>query len=255
MEIKDSVVLITGGASGLGRQTGENLVRAGARVALFDLDEGRGRAAAEAWGRAAIFHPVDVTDEAQVAAGIEAAATAFGRVDVLVNCAGMVVPAKVLGKDGPMDMGPFIKTVQVNVFGTMNFIRLAAARMAGNEPNAEGERGVIINTASVAAFEGQIGQTAYSASKAAIVGLTLPAAREFAPLGIRVVTIAPGLFETPMLLGLPDKVLASLGASVPFPPRLGRPTEYALLVEQIITNPMLNGTTIRLDGAIRMEAK
>jgi NAD(P)-dependent dehydrogenase (short-subunit alcohol dehydrogenase family) len=198
---------------------------------------------------------VDVTDEAQVAAAVEAAVSAFGRIDVLVNCAGLVVPAKVLGKDGPMNMGPFIKTVQVNLFGTMNCIRMAAVKMAGNQPNDEGERGLIINTASVAAFEGQIGQTAYSSSKAAIVGLTLPAAREFAPLGIRVVTISPGLFETPMLLGLPDKVLAALGASVPFPPRLGRPKEYALLVEQIITNPMLNGTTIRLDGAIRMEAK
>ncbi len=255
MDIKDSVALITGGASGLGRQTAENLVTAGARVALFDLDEKRGREAAEALGQAAIFHRVDVTDEAQVAAAVEAAVAAFGRVDILVNCAGLVVPAKVLGADGPMDMGPFIKTVQVNLFGTMNLIRLAAARMVDNQPNAEGERGVIVNTASVAAFEGQIGQTAYSSSKAAIVGLTLPAAREFAPLGIRVVTISPGLFETPMLMGLPQKVLDSLGASVPFPPRLGRPVEYALLVEQIITNPMLNGTTIRLDGAIRMEAK
>jgi NAD(P)-dependent dehydrogenase (short-subunit alcohol dehydrogenase family) len=255
MDIKNCVALITGGASGLGRQTGENLVRAGARVALCDLDEQGGRAATEAMGEAAIFQRVDVTDEAQVAAAVEAAVSAFGRIDVLVNCAGLVVPAKVLGKDGPMDMGPFIKTVQVNLFGTMNSIRMAAVKMAQNTPNDEGERGLIINTASVAAFEGQIGQTAYSSSKAAIIGLTLPAAREFAPLGIRVVTISPGLFETPMLLGLPDKVLKALGASVPFPPRLGRPKEYALLVEQIITNPMLNGTTIRLDGAIRMEAK
>jgi 3-hydroxyacyl-CoA dehydrogenase/3-hydroxy-2-methylbutyryl-CoA dehydrogenase len=255
MDVKDSVALITGGASGLGRQTAENFVKAGARVALFDLDEKGGRETAAAWGDSAVFHRVDVTDEAQVAAGVEAAVGAFGRVDIMVNCAGVVIPAKVLGKDGPMDMGPFIKTIQVNLFGTINCIRLAAARMAQNTPNAEGERGVIVNTSSIAAFEGQIGQTAYSSSKAAIIGLTLPAAREFAPLGIRVVTIAPGIFETPMLMGMPDKVRASLGASVPFPSRLGRPGEFASLVEQIVTNPMLNGTTIRLDGAIRMAAR
>ncbi|MBU0517041.1 MAG: 3-hydroxyacyl-CoA dehydrogenase [Proteobacteria bacterium] len=255
MDIRDSVAVITGGASGLGRQTALELAAAGARVALLDMDEERGRAVAGELGDRAIFRRTDVTDEAQVAAAMDEAVRAFDRIDVAVNCAGIGIPAKILGKEGPMDMGPFIKTIQVNVIGTMNVIRLTAARMADNEPNAEGERGVVINTASVAAYEGQIGQTAYASSKAGIIGLTLPAAREFAPLGIRVVTIAPGLFETPMLLGLPEKVLASLGASVPFPPRLGRPAEYAMLVGHIIANPMLNGTTIRLDGAIRMAAK
>ncbi|RJX29071.1 MAG: 3-hydroxyacyl-CoA dehydrogenase [Desulfarculus sp.] len=252
MQIKDSVAIITGGASGLGEATARHLLQRGGQVALFDLAGERGQALAQDLGERVIFCQVDVTDEAQVDQGVRRTVEAFGSVQVAVNCAGIGVPFKVLGKDGPMDMGRWIKTLQINLVGTMQVIRLAAQRMAANQPNAEGERGVVINTASIAAFEGQVGQSAYAASKAGVVGLTLPLAREFASLGIRVLTIAPGLFQTPMMASLPEKVQQSLGQSVPFPSRLGRPQEFALLAEQIIANPMLNGETIRLDGALRM---
>ncbi|MEW5913275.1 MAG: 3-hydroxyacyl-CoA dehydrogenase [Thermodesulfobacteriota bacterium] len=252
MQIKDSVAIITGGASGLGEATARRLLKLGAKVALFDLAGERGQALAQELGPEAVFCQVDVTDEAQVDQGVKRAVEAFGSLQVAVNCAGVGVPFKVLGKEGPMDMGRWIKTLNINLVGTMQVIRLAAQRMAANQPNADGERGVIISTASIAAFEGQVGQTAYAASKAGIVGLTLPLAREFAPLGIRVLTIAPGLFQTPMMASLPEKVQQSLGQSVPFPSRLGRPEEFAMLAEQMIVNPMLNGETVRLDGALRM---
>lgn len=252
MQIKDAAAIITGGASGLGEATARYLLERGAKVALFDLAGERGQALAQEMGAEAIFCQVDVTDEAQVAQGVQKTVEAFGSIQVAVNCAGIGVPFKVLGKDGPMDMGKWIQTLNINLVGTMQVIRLAAQQMAANQPNPDGERGVVINTASIAAFEGQVGQSAYAASKAGIVGLTLPLAREFASLGIRVLTIAPGLFLTPMMLALPEKVQQSLGQSVPFPNRLGRPQEFAMLAGQIIANPMLNGETIRLDGALRM---
>ncbi len=252
MQIKDSVAVITGGASGLGEATARHLLAAGGKVALFDLDAERGEKLAGELGGNAVFCQVDVTEEEQVAAGVGAAMDAFGSISVAVNCAGVGVPFKVLGKDGPMDMAKWIWTIKINLIGTMQVIRLAAEQMAHNQPNADGERGVVINTASIAAFEGQVGQSAYAASKAGVAGMTLPLAREFASLGIRVLTIAPGLFLTPMLLALPEKVQESLGQSVPFPSRLGKPEEYASLAGEIIENPMLNGETLRLDGALRM---
>jgi NAD(P)-dependent dehydrogenase (short-subunit alcohol dehydrogenase family) len=252
MEIKDKIVVITGGASGLGLATVKRLSSQGARIAIWDLNREAGEKTVEALGENAIFSPVDVSDETSVAAAMEAVVSKFGTIHAAVNCAGIGIPAKLLGKEGPVDMKGWTKTIMINLVGTVNVIRLAAQQMTQNPPNPDGERGVIINTASVAAYEGQIGQTAYAASKAGIIGVTLPAAREFAPLGIRVVTIAPGLFETPMMMGLPEKVQEALGMSVPFPSRLGRPDEYAGLAEHIIENPMINGETIRLDGALRM---
>ena len=206
-------------------------------------------------GPAATFTPADVTSADEVAAALDRAAAACGGINVLVNCAGIGTADKTFGKRGPADLAGFARTIQVNLIGTFNCIRLAAAQMAKNAPNAEGERGVVINTASVAAFDGQIGQAAYSASKGGVVGMTLPIARDLAELGIRVMTIAPGLFETPMLAGLPEPARLSLGKQVPFPPRLGRPVEYAALAAHIIENPMLNGEVIRLDGAIRMQPR
>lgn len=252
MEIKDKIAIITGGASGLGLATARHLVLNGARVAIWDLNGEAGEKTVSELGENAIFSQVDVSDEESVAKAMEAAVSHFGTIHVAINCAGIGIPAKLLGKEGPVDMKGWTKTIQINLVGTVNVIRLAAQQMNLNEPNTDGERGVIVNTASVAAYEGQIGQTAYAASKAGIIGVTLPAAREFAPLGIRVVTIAPGLFETPMMMGLPEKVQEALGLSVPFPSRLGRPSEYAGLVGHIIENPMINGETIRLDGALRM---
>ncbi len=252
MEIKGKTAIITGGASGLGLATARRLSTQGANIALWDLNREAGEKAAGELGGNAVFTPVDVSDEASVAAAVKAAVAKFTTIHVAINCAGIGIPAKLLGKEGPVDMKGWTKTIMVNLIGTVNVIRLAAQQMNLNAPNEDGERGVIVNTASVAAYEGQIGQTAYAASKAGIIGTTLPAAREFAPLGIRVVTIAPGLFETPMLLGLPEKVQEALGMSVPFPSRLGRPSEYAGLVAHIIENPMINGETIRLDGALRM---
>ncbi len=252
MKTRDSTFLVSGGASGLGEATARRLVAAGARVAIADVNREAGERLAAELGDAARFAPTDVTDEAAVKAAVAAAVEAFGRLDGAVSCAGVGDPAKVLGKEGPHPLALFEKVVRINLIGTFNVLRLAAESMAANEPDAEGERGVILNTASVAAFEGQIGQAAYSASKGGLVGLTLPAARELARHGIRVVTIAPGLFETPLLAGLPEAARASLATQTPFPSRLGKPEEYAALALHVIENPMLNGEVIRLDGALRM---
>ena len=230
--------------------------QAGAKAAILDLGKSRGAAFAEELGGNAIFVEADVTNDDQLAAAIAQAAETFGAIHVTVNCAGIATAGKTLGKGSqPLDLGPFRKTIEVNLIGTFNVIRLVAAHMARNTPGDDGERGVIINTASVAAFDGQIGQAAYSASKGGVVGLTLPVARDLSRDGIRCCTIAPGIFETPMLMGLPEPARQALGASVPFPQRLGRPAEYAALACQIIENTMLNGETIRLDGAIRMAPK
>ncbi len=252
MKVRESTFLITGGASGLGEATARRLVAGGARVAIADVNRERGERLAAELGDAARFAPTDVTDESAVRDAVGTAVEAFGRLDGAVSCAGVGDPAKVLGKKGPHPLALFEKVVRINLIGTFNLLRLAAERMAGNEPDAEGERGVILNTASVAAFEGQIGQAAYSASKGGVVGLTLPAARELARHGIRVVTLAPGLFDTPLMAGLPEAARVSLGQQVPFPSRLGRPDEYAALAVHVIENPMLNGAVIRLDGALRM---
>ncbi len=247
--------MITGGASGLGEACAHLFVEDGARVALLDLDREKGEALAAELGDAAIFCRCDVTDDESAAAAMDRAMGAFGAIHVAINCAGIGAPAKVLGKNGPMPMDVFKKVVNVNLFGTMNTIRLSAHQMLKNNSDGDGEKGVVVNTASSAAFEGQIGQTSYSASKAAIVGMTLPIAREFAEYGIRVNTIAPGLFNTPLLAQLPAPVKEALGKMVPFPRRLGIPVEFAMLAKQIVENPMLNGETIRLDGAMRMAAK
>ncbi len=222
---------------------------------IADLNEIAGQALIKELGAPVRFVRADVTSEDDAQSAVAAAVEAFGAVQGLINCAGIVVGERVLGKDGPHRLASFARCLQINVVGTFNFIRVAAQQMASQSPNAEGERGVIVNTASVAAFDGQIGQAAYAASKGAVVGMTLPIARELARHGIRVVTIAPGIFETPMMDGLPQDVQESLGRGVPFPPRLGRPAEYAQLVQQIVENVMLNGETIRLDGALRMAPK
>jgi NAD(P)-dependent dehydrogenase (short-subunit alcohol dehydrogenase family) len=250
MDLENSVALITGGASGLGLATAERMLRRGASVVLLDLPTSDGEAVAAGLGERAVFAPADVTSEADVTAALDTA-VALGPLRLAVNCAGIGTAAKVIGKQGLFPLDVFTRTIQVNLVGTFNVLRLAAERMAGNEPS-DGDRGVIVNTASVAAFDGQIGQAAYSASKGGVVGLTLPVARELAAHRIRVMTIAPGLFETPMLAQLPEEAKQSLGAQVPHPSRLGRPDEYAALVEHIVANPMLNGEVIRLDGAIRM---
>ena len=253
MEIDGLGALITGGGSGLGEATTRALAERGASVAIADLARSRGAEIAAEIGNGAIFVETDVTSEQQMTAAVDGAREAFGNLRILVNCAGIGSASRTVGKNNaPFDLRLFTKTIEVNLIGTFNAIRLAAATMADNEPNGDGERGVIINTASVAAFEGQIGQAAYSASKSGVVGMTLPIARDLARHGIRCCTIAPGLFETPMLMGMPAEARAALGATVPFPPRLGNPTEYAQLACQIVENPMLNGETIRLDGAIRM---
>jgi NAD(P)-dependent dehydrogenase (short-subunit alcohol dehydrogenase family) len=255
MKIAGSTTLITGGASGLGRATAERLRAAGGRVVLLDLPKSSGAQVAAGLGEDALFAPGDVTSADDVAAALTAAVARFGSVQGLVNCAGIGTADKTFGKRGAADLAGFTRVIQVNLIGTFNCIRLAAARMADNAPNTEGERGVIVNTASVAAFDGQIGQAAYSASKGGIVGMTLPIARDLAELGIRVCTIAPGLFDTPLLAGLPEAARASLGKQVPFPPRLGQPAEYAALAAHVMENAMLNGETIRLDGAIRMQPR
>jgi NAD(P)-dependent dehydrogenase (short-subunit alcohol dehydrogenase family) len=252
MKLKHVHAVITGGASGLGQAAAENIVAGGGQVALFDVNEELGEALARQLGEAATFHKVDVTSEAAVDESVNAAAGAMGGLNVAVNCAGVGWPKRMVGKEGPMPGDFFRKVIEINLVGTLLVCKAAAAAMQSNEPNEDGERGAIVMTASVAAFDGQIGQVAYSASKGGIVGMTLPMARELASKGIRVVTVAPGLFMTPMMAGLPAEAQESLGKQVPFPSRLGRPAEYALLVQQIIENPMLNGETIRLDGAIRM---
>jgi NAD(P)-dependent dehydrogenase (short-subunit alcohol dehydrogenase family) len=258
VDIAGRTFVVSGGASGLGAGTVRMLAAAGASVVVADLDAGHGEALARELGASVRFVRTDVTDDASAKAAVELAVGAFGdRGDLsgLVNCAGIVHGEKVVGKEGPHSLAGFRRTIDINLNGTFNMLRLAAAEMAKAAPDAEGERGVIVNTASVAAYDGQIGQAAYAASKAAIVGMTLPIARELARSGIRVMTIAPGTFETPMLAGLPQDVRDSLGKMVPFPPRLGKPSEFAALVRAIIENPMLNGEVIRLDGAIRMAPK
>ena len=255
MEIRNCVAVITGGASGLGEACARLFVENGARVALLDLARDKGQALAAELGDAAIFCRCDVADDESTAAAIDRTMGIFGAIHVAVNCAGIGAPAKVLGKNGPMSMDVFKKVVHVNLFGTMNAIRLAAQQMLKNTGADNGEKGVVISTASSAAFEGQIGQASYSASKAGIVGMTLPIAREFAEYGIRVNTIAPGLFDTPLLAQLPEPVKDALGKMVPFPKRLGIPIEFAMLAKHIVENPMINGETIRLDGAMRMAAK
>ncbi|AYC28665.1 3-hydroxyacyl-CoA dehydrogenase [Paenisporosarcina cavernae] len=256
MQMSGKVAVITGGASGLGEATLRMLVDEGAQVAIFDVNEARGKLLVEEFGESVVFYsPTDVTNAAQVEQNVASVVQKFGRIDVLVSCAGIAPPAKVLGKDGPMALEKFATIVQVNLIGTFNVLRVVARVMQENAPNEDGERGVIVNTASVAAFEGQIGQAAYAASKAGVVGMTLPIAREFARDGIRMMAIAPGLVETPMFNGLPDAAKATLASSVPFPNRLGKPSEYAQLVKSIVENPMLNGEVIRLDGAIRMAPK
>lgn len=255
MKIESCVAIITGGASGLGEACARHLVMNGAKVSIFDFAEERGKRISSELGDAVLFCNTDVTNEETVRAAINRTIDSFGVIHVAINCAGVGTPTKVLGKEGPMPMKHFNQVTQINLMGTMMVIRLAAEKMVNNTLNEDGERGVIINTASIAAFEGQIGQAAYSASKAGVVGLTLPIAREFADYGIRVVTIAPGLFETPMFAGLPEKAREALSKMAPFPQRLGKPSEFALLVKQIIENPMLNGCTIRLDGALRMAGK
>ena len=250
MQIDGQAAVVTGGASGLGLATAEMLAGAGARVALLDIDGAR---AVDAAGRiGGLGLQCDVADAAHAEQALAEARNAHGPAAILVNCAGIAAGKRIVGRDGPMPLAEFEQVIRVNLIGTFNLLRLAAADMAALEPDAEGERGVIVNTASVAAFDGQIGQSAYAASKGGVAALTLPAAREFARHGIRVVTIAPGIFETPMMLGLPEAVQRSLAESVPFPRRLGQPAEYAALVEHILANPMLNGEVIRLDGALRM---
>jgi len=255
VQTKDSVFIVTGGASGLGGATVRMLVNGGGKVVIADLKEAEGNALASELGANVRFVRTDVTDEASGKAALAAAVERFGAVHGLVNCAGVVHGERILGKEGIHALASFVRVVNINLIGSFNMTRLAAERMAKNAPNAGGERGVIVFTASVAAFDGQIGQPAYSASKAGLVGMTLPVARELARNGIRVMTIAPGIFETPMVGQIPPDIAESLGKMVPFPPRLGRPEEFASLVSEIIRNEMLNGEVIRLDGAIRMAPK
>ncbi|RLL65388.1 SDR family NAD(P)-dependent oxidoreductase [Paenirhodobacter hankyongi] len=255
MQIEDRVFLITGAGSGLGAAVAQMVVSGGGRAVLLDVNAEAGAASAAELGDAARFQRTDVTSEAEGKAALAAARDAFGRVDALVNCAGIAPGEKILGREGPHALESFERAIRVNLIGTFNMMRLAAAAMAQNPAGEDGERGVIVNTASIAAFDGQIGQAAYAASKGGVAALTLPAARELARSGIRVVTIAPGIFRTPMMAGLPEEVQASLGASVPFPARLGQPAEYAALVRHICENRMLNGEVIRLDGALRMAPK
>jgi len=254
MEIKNSTFIVTGGASGLGAATARALAAAGGNVVIADVNADAGNALAKELDRAR-FIKTDVTAESDGQAAVALALKEFGGLQGLVNCAGIGVAEKTLGREGPHALASFIRVISINLTGTFNMIRLAADAMSKGQPNAGGERGVIINTASVAAYDGQIGQAAYSASKGGIVGMTLPIARDLARSGIRVMTIAPGIFLTPMLLGLPKEAQDSLGKMVPFPPRLGQPSEYAALARHIIENEMLNGEVIRLDGAIRMAPK
>jgi NAD(P)-dependent dehydrogenase (short-subunit alcohol dehydrogenase family) len=248
-------VVVTGGASGLGEAVARRCVETGATVTLLDVAADKGAATARDLGESAAFVCCDVTREADVDAAVAAAAERMGGIDVAVSCAGVGWPKRLLGKEGAMPGDFFRKVIEINLIGTLLFVKASAAAMQKNEPNDGGERGVIVMTASIAAFDGQIGQVAYSASKGGVVGMTLPMARELASSGIRVMTVAPGIFLTPMLASLPQEVQDSLGRQVPFPPRLGQPAEFAALIEQICTNPMLNGETIRLDGAIRMQPR
>ena len=253
MQIRNSIFLVTGGASGLGAATAQMAAANGGKVVIADLQAELGEKLAKEIGGK--YCKCDVTSEADGKAAVEAAVKGFGGIHVLVNCAGIAIAERTLGKEAPHDLARFSKVIAINLIGTFNMIRLASDAMAKAGPNAAGERGVIVNTASVAAYDGQIGQAAYSASKGGVVGMTLPIARDLSRNGIRVVTIAPGLFYTPMMQGLPKEAQDSLGKQVPFPPRLGKPEEYAALAKHIVENEMLNGETIRLDGAIRMAPK
>jgi NAD(P)-dependent dehydrogenase (short-subunit alcohol dehydrogenase family) len=251
MDIEGSGALVVGGASGLGEATVRRLHERGAVVTISDVNEERGKQLADELGGLE-FVACDVRDEEQVQAAVAKAAEASGGLKIAVTCAGTGWAQKTAGSKGPHPLEPFKIILEINLIGTFNVMRLAAAAMIGNEPNEHGERGVMVNTASIAAYDGQVGQVAYSASKGGVVGMTLPVARDLAQYGIRLVTIAPGLFDTQLLAALPEEARQSLGATIPFPPRLGQPVEYGQLVEQIVTNPMLNGETIRLDGALRM---
>jgi len=252
MQIKNRVFIVTGGGSGLGAAVARSLVADGAQVVIADIDRAAGQATAAELGDNLRFAPTDVTSEADGKAAVQLALDSFGHLHGLVNCAGVAPGEKVLGREGPHRLEGFARAVSINLIGTFNMIRLAADAIVKEMPGEDGERGVIVNTASIAAYDGQIGQAAYAASKGGVVALTLPVARELARYGVRVVTIAPGIFETPMMAGLPRDVQDSLGQGVPFPPRLGRPPEYAALVRHICENTMLNGEVIRLDGALRM---
>jgi NAD(P)-dependent dehydrogenase (short-subunit alcohol dehydrogenase family) len=253
MEVTGHAALVSGGASGLGAETARALARAGARVALLDVSLEQARGLAEEIGGLAVA--CDVADAASAEAAVAAARARHGPARIAVNCAGIAPPKRIVGRDGAMPLAEFKKVIEVNLIGTFNVMRLAAADMTGLEPLADGERGVIVSTASVAAFEGQVGQAAYASSKGGVVALTLPAARELAPYGIRVLAIAPGLIDTPMLMGLSEEVRDSLAAQVPFPNRFGTPAEYAALVMHMIANPLLNGEVVRLDGALRMQPR
>jgi NAD(P)-dependent dehydrogenase (short-subunit alcohol dehydrogenase family) len=256
MYLKDARAIVTGGASGLGEATVRNIISSGGKAVIFDLNEEKANKLIAELGKEKVhFLATDVTSAEEVEANTNKAKEFLGSINMLVNCAGIATPGKVRSRKGTMELSQFEKVVQVNLIGTFNVIRVVSSHMVNNEENEEKERGVIINTASVAAFEGQIGQAAYSASKGGVASMTLPIAREFASKGIRVMAIAPGLFETPMFETLPESAKEALGKSVPFPSRLGLPSEYARLVESIVTNPMLNGEVIRLDGAIRMQPK
>jgi NAD(P)-dependent dehydrogenase (short-subunit alcohol dehydrogenase family) len=255
MNYADARAVVTGGASGLGHAVARHIVAAGGRVTLLDVQEGPGQAAAAALGGNAGFAKCDVTSEAEVDAAMESARAGMHGINLLVNCAGVIGAGRVLGKNGPMAGDFFTRVVHINLVGTFLCDKAAAAIMQANAPNADGERGVIIHTSSVAAYEGQIGQAAYAATKAAVSGMTLPIARELAMFGIRVVSIAPGIFGTPMLGAMPQEIQDSLGKQVPFPPRLGRPEEFAAMVRTVFEIAYLNGETIRLDGAIRMQPK
>ncbi|ANU24366.1 SDR family NAD(P)-dependent oxidoreductase [Planococcus donghaensis] len=256
MDLSKVKAIVTGGASGLGEATVRRIVKNGGKAAIFDLNAERAKSLIEELGEASVIYiETDVTDGLQVEQNIDDTVEQLGDINLVVNCAGIGTPGKVLSKGTPIALDQFEKVIKVNLVGSFNVIRVAAAAMQKNEPNEDGERGVIVSTASVAAYEGQIGQAAYSASKGGVVAMTLPIARELARDGIRVMAIAPGLMETPMVEGLPAAAIASLSAAVPFPQRLGKPDEFARLVESIVANPMLNGETIRLDGAIRMQPK
>jgi NAD(P)-dependent dehydrogenase (short-subunit alcohol dehydrogenase family) len=255
MDIQGKVALVTGGASGLGAATVRMIVGAGGRAVILDLNEKLGHALAAELGDSTRFVRADVSEPAEVEQAVKTAVDTFGALHICANCAGIGHPQRTISKDGPADLAQFSKVIRVNLIGTFNVTRLAAWAISKSAPGTDGERGVVICTASVAAFDGQIGQAAYSASKGGVAGMTLPIARDLSSVGIRVVTIAPGLFDTPMLAALPEEVRASLGSMVPFPKRLGKPAEYAQLARQIIENPMLNGEVIRLDGAIRMAPK
>ncbi len=256
MRVKDCVAIVTGGSSGLGKATVTRIVESGGKAAILDLSEENGRALVEELGcERVLFVKTDVTNVSDVERALQETMGRFGEIGVTVNCAGTGIAQKLLNKDKPHDLSLFRKVIEVNLVGTFNVIRLVAEKMVGNTPNENGERGVIISTASIAAFEGQIGQVAYSASKGGIIAMTLPIARELARYGIRMMTIAPGLFDTPLFAGIPEEARNALGAMVPFPSRLGYPREYAMLAQSIIDNPMLNGEVVRLDGAIRMQSR